>query len=464
MDRRDFMTKAGMAATGAMFSPAVVKAITLNKKKKKLVLVGTGARGHGFWGKKLVDRYADYVEFAGICDINPGRVKFAKDFMGVSCPTFTSFDEMLEKTDPDLAIVCTVDSTHDEFVIKSLEYGIDVITEKPMVTDEHKCQAIIDAERKSGKKVIVGFNYRWAPYMTKIKELLVNNTIGEVTSVDFHWYLNTYHGASYFRRWHGMTKNSGSLWVHKSTHHFDLVNWWLNSEPEEVMAYGSLEYYGKNGKFRGKKCRDCDHKSECMFFYDILKDEAYTKMYVDNEKYDGYIRDNCLFREEIDIYDKMSAQVKYANNVTLNYSLTTYSPFEGWRIAFNGKEGRIEAWDDIPYYSEMEVDQAELHAAEMDQSDIEKKEHKPIIVHRIREDYERIIVASSKGGHGGGDLRMQNKIFMDPNAPDPYGHAAGTRDGAMSCLIGVAARKSIEEKKAIRIEDLSEYKPQAIKS
>jgi len=177
MDRRNFMTKAGLATAGAMLSPAFVKAITADKKKTKLVLVGTGARGHGFWGKKLVDSYGDYVEFEGICDINPGRVKFAKDYMGVTCPTFTSFDEMLEKTDPDLAIVCTVDSTHDEFVIKSLEYGIDVITEKPMVTDEHKCQAIIEAERKSGEKVIVGFNYRWAPYMTKIKELLVNNNI-----------------------------------------------------------------------------------------------------------------------------------------------------------------------------------------------------------------------------------------------------------------------------------------------
>ena len=46
--------------------------------------------------------------------------------------------------------------------------------------------------------------------------------------------------------------------------------------------------------------------------------------------------------EDIDIYDKMSAQIKYANNVSVNYSLTTYSPFEGWRIAFNGTEGKLK--------------------------------------------------------------------------------------------------------------------------
>ena len=84
-------------------------------------------------------------------------------------------------------------------------------------------------------------------------------------------------------------------------------------------------------------------------------------LYVNNEQYDGYIRDRCLFSEDIDIYDKMSAQIKYANNVSVNYSLTTYSPFEGWRIAFNGTEGRIEASLDIPYNKKVAINQEEMH-------------------------------------------------------------------------------------------------------
>lgn len=67
-------------------------------------------------------------------------------------------------------------------------------------------------------------------------------------------------------------------------------------------------------------------------------------LYVANEKYDGYLRDGCVFREDIDIYDKMAVQIKYANNVQVSYSLTTYSPYEGYRIAFNGTKGRLEAW------------------------------------------------------------------------------------------------------------------------
>lgn len=185
------------------------------------------------------------------------------------------------------------------------------------------------------------------------------------------------------------------------------------------------------------------------------------RLYVDNEKYDGYVRDNCLFREEINIYDKMSAQIKYANDVIVNYSLTTYSPFEGWRIAFNGSEGRLEAWLDIPYFDNESLDQAELHAAEMNQEGKESEQYQPLITHKLWNKHEVVKVGYERGGHGGGDKRLHDKIFVNPEAPDPYRHAAGTRDGAMSILIGIAARKSIESGNPIRIAELTDLEPRA---
>ena len=111
---------------------------------------------------------------------------------------------MMVKTKPDIVIVTTVDATHDEFIVKGMEMGADVITEKPMTTDEVKCQRILDAERRTGKKLRVTFNYRYGTLFTRIKELLAEERVGRITSVDFHWYLNTYHGADYFRRWHSL--------------------------------------------------------------------------------------------------------------------------------------------------------------------------------------------------------------------------------------------------------------------
>ncbi|RRN78051.1 gfo/Idh/MocA family oxidoreductase [Pseudoxanthomonas sp. SGD-10] len=457
--RRSFLYSVSMLAAGvAITSPLSGFS---KQKKLRLVLVGTGIRGITFWGKRLLDQYPDKLEFVGLCDSNPGRVAYAKEYMGTKCDVFTDFDRMVKRVKPDLVIVCTTDSTHHDYIIKGLEAGCDVLTEKPMTTDEVKCQAILDAERKSNKNLIVGFNYRWSPYMTKIKELIQDNTIGEITSVDFNWYLNIHHGASYFRRWHGLMDQGGSLWVHKATHHFDLVNWWLDSDPQEVFAYGALEHYGKNGPFRGKSCRSCNHKSNCEYYWDMTKEKMNMALYANHEQHDGYIRDACLFRNEIDIYDKMSAQVKYANNAILNYSLTTYSPFEGWRIAFNGHKGRIEAWLDIPWMKNESLDQETLHAAEMAQSGNEKFVIEPIILFKNREDYQTIQVKSERTGHGGGDKRLHDRIFVNPNAADPHKHTAGVRDGAMSILVGIAARKSIQEQKAIKIADLTDLKPMA---
>ena len=183
-------------------------------------------------------------------------------------------------------------------------------------------------------------------------------------------------------------------------------------------------------------------------------------LYVAHEEHDGYIRDNCLFRHEINIYDKMSAQIKYANDTVVNYSLTTYSPFEGWRIAFNGMDGRIEASLDIPYDENRFIAQDELHATDMDQSE-QKVESQPIILHKNWNDFEVLQVRRERGGHGGGDDRLQDKILRNKNEPDPYRHMANSRDGAMSILIGVAARKSIESGRAIRISELTDLEPRA---
>ncbi len=461
--RKDFLKTTTGAVAGTMLaSPAAAFANRPpGAAKKRIALVGTGIRGITFWGKTVRERYGDITEFVGLCDINPGRLEYGKSHIGADCPTFTDFDEMMDSAKPDMLIVTTVDATHHQFIIKGLERGIDVLTEKPMTTDEVKCQAILDAEQQSEGNLIVGFNYRYSPHHTRLKEMLASRRVGKITSVNFDWYLNTYHGASYFRRWHGIEASSGTLLVHKATHHFDLLNWWLDSDPVEVYAKGSLEHYGSNNDFRGNKCRTCPHQDDCEFYWDITENDTYMDLYVANENHDGYIRDNCLWRHEIDIYDKMSVQIKYANDVQVTYSLTTYSPYEGMEIAFNGFDGRIDAWHGIPWREQEKVNQAELHNQEMSQDEKEDaaKYEEIMVMDNFSGEYEQIKVRQESGGHGGGDVRLQNQIFRNPDMDDPLEHSAGIRDGAMSILIGIAARKSIESGEPVRIEDLTSLKP-----
>jgi len=460
MKRRDFISITGATAAGTLITAPVQGLTTNSGIKKRLVLVGTGDRGSGFWGKTVLQNYGDIVEFVGLCDINPGRVAYAKQKMGADCPVFTDFDVMMKTVRPDMVIVTTVDATHHHFIVKALEYGAEVLTEKPMTTDEVKMKQILDAEKKYGIPVKVGFNYRYGTIFTELKKLLASHRVGTVTSVDFHWYLNVFHGAAYFRRWHGHRDKSGTLLLHKASHHFDLLNWMIDSDPVEVSALGMLEHYGKNNSFRGEKCRSCQHQDKCKFFWDITKEPNMMKLYVDNEQHDGYIRDNCLWRENIDIFDKMAVQIKYANGVSVSYSLTTYSPYEGWRIAFNGKDGRIDASEGIPWSKASSIDQSNLHTQEMSQNfSGSAPDREEIMVADNFGSYEIMKIPVSKGGHGGGDVVLQDKIFRNPNMADPYKHAAGSRDGAMACLIGIAARKSIDEGRAVKIAELTDLIP-----
>ena len=219
------------------------------------------------------------------------------------------------------------------------------------------------------------------------------------------------------------------------------MNWWLDTDPKEVFAYGDLEFYGKNHSLRSTHCRVCEFKHKCQFFYDITKDEHFMKLYVANEKYDGYLRDSCVWKEDINIYDKMAVQVKYANNVQMSYSLTAYSPYEGYRIAFNGTKGRLETW---------------IHSRQP----WPKENYDQL---RITDNFGKTkLINSSKGrgSHAGGDIRLRAQLLGTEKLPDPLKQAAGTRDGAMSILVGVAARKSIEEKRPVKIAELVDIEPQ----
>ena len=250
--RRQFLATTGTIAAGMLLTQESAAHFLANDQtKKRIALVGTGIRGLKFLGEKVIKNYSDVIQFVALSDINPGRLEYAREYLKLDVPTYTNFDEMLENEKIDLLFVTTVDATHDEFIIKALKKGINVLTEKPMTTDEVKCQNIITAAKNSDAKLIMGFNYRYGKIFTQLKQMLHDKEIGEITSVDFNWYLNTFHGASYFRRWHGQREKSGTLLLHKASHHFDLLNWWIGSDPVEVHAYGALDYYGKNNAFRG---------------------------------------------------------------------------------------------------------------------------------------------------------------------------------------------------------------------
>lgn len=402
--------------------------------RRRVALVGTGHRGSSMWGKELLAGWRENVEFVALCDINGLRAEHSRRLIGTNAPIFTDLDAMLAEVRPDVVIVCTRDDTHDEIIVKAMEAGCDIVTEKPMTTTAEKARRILEAEKRTGRRIDVTFNYRFAPTALRLKQLLDAGAIGTVTSADFHWYLDTQHGADYFRRWHAYAEHSGSLFVHKATHHFDLMHWYLGAAARDVFARGQLRHYGRNGRFRGERCSTCAHTSECAFFFDMRKDPWLTALYDEPAQEDGYFRDGCVFRENIDIYDTMAATVTYENDVVLSYSLNACMPVEGHHIAFNGTGGRLE------------LRQYERQAFEAPAYD-------EIMLMKNFGPVERIRVEHAGGGHFGGDDRLRNQLFK-PGTPDPHQQRAGAEAGTNSMLCGVAALTSAREGRLVTLAEL----------
>lgn len=426
--------------------------------KKRYVQVGAGSRARFFY-EAIAGRFSDTSEIVAFCDVNRTRLEYAKknimekyNYPEPRLYMADEFEKMIETEKPDCVIVTSVDRTHHKYIIKAMEMGCDVVTEKPMTVDNVKCQAIIDAQKRTGRNMRVSFNYRYAPHNSMTRKLLMEGIIGDVKCVHFEWMLNTSHGADYFRRWHRDKRNSGGLLVHKSTHHFDLVNFWLGTKPKQVFAYGDLLFYGReNAENRGEtKFYNRVHGSENAkgdpFALNMETNPTLKALYLDAEKDDGYIRDQSVFGDGISIEDTMGVLVRYENGAIMSYSLTAYSPREGFRVVFTGTKGRLELDVSETVYVN--------GAGEKEKEGAVNK--KSITVYPMfRAPYE-VEIPTAEGGHGGGDPVLLNDIFGVPDE-DPLKRAASHVDGAMSILTGIAANKSIATGLPVDIKTLVSF-------
>lgn len=439
----------GMAASAAAVAGRVSAA---TDRPRRYVQVGCGSRARMYqdaiWGP-----HKAHAELVGICDTNAGRLALVgrrAAQAGARPPkayAAADFRRMIDELKPDGLIVTTPDVSHVDYIVRGLDAGLDVVTEKPMTIDAARTQAIIDACKRNDRHVRVNFNYRYAPYRSQVKTLLMSGVIGDVLSVDFHWLLNTVHGADYFRRWHSQKPVSGGLMVHKATHHFDLVNWWLSDTPVSVDATGKRDFYtpamAKRMGLSGAhdRCLTCPEKAQCSFYLDLAADPGLKALFLDNEALDGYHRDRCVWRPDISIEDTMNVIVGYAGGTTLSYSLNAFNAWEGYHVAFNGTKGRLE-------HSVVESG-GTAGAAERESRDVVTTRIIP-----MRGKPQIITPDEGAGGHGGGDAVMLADIFDPNHAPDPLLRMADERAGAASCLVGIAANRCFETKRPVRIADL----------
>ncbi|MGY6497021.1 MAG: Gfo/Idh/MocA family protein [Microcella sp.] len=436
--------------------------------RPRYALIGAGSRAQ-MYISALAGLHSDRGELVAWGDTNPGRldVAFERSMAPHGAERPHRFDpaalaDAITEHRIDRVIITTPDVTHADYICTALEAGADVIVEKPLTIDEAGLAAISAAVERTGRDVIVTFNYRYAPRNGALRRLIASGEIGDVTSVHFEWVLDTAHGADYFRRWHRQKENSGGLLIHKASHHFDLVNWWIGDVPSRVYASGGLRFYGaENARARGIGQRpergSVDSPLRDGFSLDLRADPQLKAMYFDQEQHDGYRRDQDVFDEGITIEDNLAVIVDYAGGPTLSYALNAHAPWEGYTVAVNGTKGRAELTVvergsviidgdgrvviDPSARPDIVVDDGSRPVAE-----------RLVLQHHFAPARE-VEIPEAEGGHGGGDAPLLRDLFIGVT-DDPLGLVATWADGARAVGVGIAGNRSLETGVPITITEL----------
>jgi predicted dehydrogenase len=441
---------------------------------RRFAIVGTGNRA-GLYVDALLGPFRRAGSIVAWCEPNPARSRYYDEVANAAgaAPVATYAPQelaaMIRTEAVDVVVVASPDSTHGDVVARALHAGADVILEKPMAMSVDGCLQIQAAAEATGREPVVTFNYRYSPRNSALKQVIASGAIGEVTAVHFEWLLDTGHGADYFRRWHRTKANSGGLLVHKATHHFDLVNWWLADRPDTIYAQGALRFYGPDGAGLGEAGLPRPERGTPgapggpslrapadPWAMDLRASEPLRRMYLDGEPFDGYRRDQDVFAPGVSIEDTMSVMVRYTRGVQLTYSLIAYSPWEGYRVSVTGTRGRAEL-DVVERAAHLPASEVVDPSAKRDtggpRTHAARRDGERLVVQRHFEEAREVAIPSSEGAHGGGDALLLRDVLLGPG-DDPLGRPAGWRDGIASAVVGLAANRSMATGGPVTVADL----------
>jgi predicted dehydrogenase len=394
----------------------------------------------------------------GILDVDAKRVAAFLGKIGRNIPYYPadSAAAMIAETKADVVLVASPDYSHAGYIVAGLEQGCDVIVEKPMVINGEQVRRVQAAEKRSGKRVKVAFNYRYTPIHKRLKRMILDGMLGRIVNVEFTYNLDTWHGSSYFYRWNRQREKSGGLCIHKCCHHFDLINWWVGDIPEEVFAYGGLNYYGKKGVLRprdakGRLLEPVEEKRRCPVFRTHYAHKAKPEDKAMYTGWDSYnlpynvqypaSRRRYIYDDAIDVEDTYSAVVRYRGGASLSYSCNFCTPWEGYILGINGTAGRVEI---------------QQHTDPDPTGKTKPPAHEPFITYYpLFGARQTIEIPPVAGGHGGADFVIQRDLFDKASGESrELKLVAGSADGANAVAIGEAVWRSIKEERPIRVREL----------
>lgn len=201
-------------------------------EKVRLALIGCGQFGNAHLnGLDLIDT----AEVVAICDVDEERLKEVAGLHHITAEKcYTDYKEVLALDYVDAVSIALPDQIHREVAVAAMRAGKHVFCEKPMALSNADCKAMMEAEKETGVKFMIGQICRYTPSFKKTKEILEEGLIGDLVMIESE-YAHDY-GPTASKGWR-MTPERHIV-IGGGCHAIDLIRW-LAGNPEEVCAYSN---------------------------------------------------------------------------------------------------------------------------------------------------------------------------------------------------------------------------------
>lgn len=202
--------------------------------KLKVAIIGCGGIGTGKHMPSL--HKLNQVEMTAFCDIVPERAeKSAEKFGAAGVKMYENYQDLLKDDSIDVVHVCTPNISHAEISVAALDAGKHVMCEKPMAKTGEEGKRMVEAAKRTGKKLTIGYNNRFRPDSQYLHKSCEQGELGEI----------------YFAKAHAIRRRAVPTWgvfldeekqgggplIDIGTHALDLTLWMMdNYEPKSVMG------------------------------------------------------------------------------------------------------------------------------------------------------------------------------------------------------------------------------------
>jgi len=199
-----------------------------------------GLIGYGAWGRHHAEaiKRAPGASLAAIaCASEDTATRARAEHPGVD--VYTDYRSLLDDPAIDAVDIVVPIYLHAQIGIAALDAGKHVLLDKPMARTIDECDALIAAQRRSGKVLSVGHDYRASRQYVLIRELLDANELGELQYVSVNLFRNRFRQGS--DDWRFTPEKVGSWVLEEPVHFFDLALWYFESAglPQSVFAVGN---------------------------------------------------------------------------------------------------------------------------------------------------------------------------------------------------------------------------------